>query len=80
MSASAQTAPGRDGYPNRTIKYIVPYPPGAFNDTLGRIIAHKLQEAWGVSVVVENRPGGSTLIASEAVAKSAPDGYTLLGV
>jgi tripartite-type tricarboxylate transporter receptor subunit TctC len=80
MSASAQTAPGRDGYPNRTIRYIVPYPPGAFNDTLGRIIAHKLQEAWGVAVVVENRPGGSTLIASEAVAKSPPDGYTLLGV
>ena len=83
IDASAQTAPappGRDGYPNRTIRYIVPYQPGAFNDTLGRIIAHKLQEAWGVTVVVENRPGGSTLIASEAVAKSAPDGYTLLGV
>jgi tripartite-type tricarboxylate transporter receptor subunit TctC len=83
IDASAQTAPApaaRDSYPNRTIRYVVPYPPGGFNDTLGRIIAHKLQEAWGVTVVVENRPGGSTLIASEAVAKSTPDGYTLLGV
>jgi hypothetical protein len=69
-----------DPYPNRTIRYVVPYPPGAFNDTLGRIFAQKLQEAWGVPVVVENRPGGGTLIGTDSVAKAAPDGYTLLGV
>jgi tripartite-type tricarboxylate transporter receptor subunit TctC len=69
-----------DTYPNRTIRYVVPYPPGGFNDTLGRIVSQKLQEAWGVPVVVENRPGGGTLIGTESVAKSAPDGYTLLGV
>jgi tripartite-type tricarboxylate transporter receptor subunit TctC len=69
-----------DTYPNRTIRYVVPYPPGAFNDTLGRIFAQKLQEAWGVPVVVENRPGGGTLIGTDSVAKAAPDGYTLLGV
>jgi tripartite-type tricarboxylate transporter receptor subunit TctC len=69
-----------DTYPNRTIRYVVPYPPGAFNDTLGRIFAQKLQEAWGVLVVVENRPGGGTLIGTDSVAKAAPDGYTLLGV
>src|SRR6201747_273910 len=69
-----------DNYPNRTIRYVVPYPPGAFNDTLGRIFAQKLQEAWGVPVVVENRPGGGTLIGTDSVAKAAPDGYTLLGV
>jgi tripartite-type tricarboxylate transporter receptor subunit TctC len=69
-----------DSYPNRTIRYVVPYPPGAFNDTLGRIFAQKLQEAWGVPVVVENRPGGGTLIGTDSVAKAAPDGYTLLGV
>jgi tripartite-type tricarboxylate transporter receptor subunit TctC len=69
-----------DTYPNRTIRYIVPYTPGAFNDTLGRIFAQKLQEAWGVPVVVENRPGGGTLIGTDSVAKAAPDGYTLLGV
>ena len=69
-----------DNYPNKTIRYIVPYPPGAFNDTLGRIVSQKLQAAWGVPVVVENRPGGGTLIGTEAVAKAPPDGYTLLGV
>ena len=69
-----------DNYPSRTIRYVVPYPPGGFNDTLARIVSQKLQEAWGVPVVVENRPGGGTLIGTEFVAKAAPDGYTLLGV
>ena len=80
-AAQAQTAsaPASD-YPNKTIRYIVPYTPGGFNDTLGRIVSQKLQDAWGVPVVVENRPGGGTLIGTEAVAKAAPDGYTLLGV
>ncbi|MBR1125949.1 tripartite tricarboxylate transporter substrate binding protein [Bradyrhizobium lablabi] len=69
-----------DHYPSRTIRYVVPYPPGGFNDTLARIVSQKLQDAWGVPVIVENRPGGGTLIGSEAVAKAPPDGYTLLGV
>jgi tripartite-type tricarboxylate transporter receptor subunit TctC len=82
-AASAQTAPtpaDQDHYPSRTIRYVVPYPPGAFNDTLARIVSQKLSEAWNVPVVVENRPGGGTLIGTESVAKAAPDGYTLLGV
>ena len=82
-SVQAQTAAPAadpDNYPNRTIRYVVPYPPGAFNDTLARIVSQKLQEAWGVSVVVENRPGGGTLIGTDSVAKAAPDGYTILGV
>ncbi len=82
-SAQAQTAPlgpDAENYPNKTIRYIVPYPPGAFNDTMGRIFAQKLSEAWGVPVVVENRPGGGTLIGTDSAAKAAPDGYTLLGV
>lgn len=82
-AAAAQTAAtpaDPDHYPNRTIRYVVPYPPGGFNDTLGRIVAQKLSEAWGVPVVVENRPGGGTLIGTESVAKAPPDGYTLLGV
>ena len=82
-AASAQTAAtpaDPDNYPSRTIRYVVPYPPGAFNDTLARIVSQKLSEAWGVPVVVENRPGGGTLIGTESVAKAAPDGYTLLGV
>lgn len=82
-AATAQTATppaDQESYPSRTIRYVVPYPPGGFNDTLARIVSQKLSEAWGVPVVVENRPGGGTLIGSEAVAKASPDGYTLLGV
>ena len=46
-------------YPERQIRYVVPYPPGGFNDTLGRIIVQKLQEAWGQTAFVDNRPAGS---------------------
>jgi tripartite-type tricarboxylate transporter receptor subunit TctC len=66
-------------YPNKPIRYIVPFPPGAFNDTLGRIIAAELPKALGQPVVVDNRPGGNSIIGTEAAAKSAPDGYTLFG-
>lgn len=76
---AAPTAPDPENYPNKTIRYVVPYPPGGFNDTMGRIFAQKLSEAWGVPFVVENRPGGGTLIGTDSVAKAAPDGYTLLG-
>jgi tripartite-type tricarboxylate transporter receptor subunit TctC len=66
-------------YPNKPIRYIVPYPPGAFNDTLGRIMAAELPKALGQPVVVENKPGGNTIIGTEAAMKSPPDGYTLFG-
>src|SRR6185503_13406697 len=59
---------------------VVPYPPGGFNDTLGRTLAAKFTEAWGQPAVVENKPGANTLIGSDFVAKSPPDGYTLLVV
>jgi tripartite-type tricarboxylate transporter receptor subunit TctC len=67
-------------YPSRPIKIVVPYPPGGFNDTLGRTLATKFSEAWGQPSFVENKPGGNTLIGNEFVAKSPPDGYTLLVV
>jgi tripartite-type tricarboxylate transporter receptor subunit TctC len=67
-------------YPSKPIRIVVPYPPGGFNDTLGRTLAGKFTEAWGQPAVVENKPGGNTLIGSDAVAKAAPDGYTLLVV
>ena len=67
-------------YPDRTIRIIVPYTPGGFNDTLGRIVAQKFTDDWGVPAVVENRPGGGTLIGTDAVAKAPADGYTLLVV
>jgi tripartite-type tricarboxylate transporter receptor subunit TctC len=66
-------------WPTKPIRYIVPFPPGAFNDTLARIMAAELPKALGQPVLVENRPGGNTIIGTEAAAKSPPDGYTLFG-
>jgi len=66
-------------WPSKTIRYIVPFTPGAFNDTLGRTIATDLSKVLGQPVVVDNRPGGNSIIGTEAAAKSAPDGYTLFG-
>ncbi len=65
-------------YPARTIKIIVPSPPGATTDALVRIVAAKLQAKWGQPVVVDNRPGAGGNIGAEEAAKAAPDGYTLL--
>jgi tripartite-type tricarboxylate transporter receptor subunit TctC len=72
VQALAQT------YPAKPVRVIVPYPPGGGNDILGRLFAAKLGERTGQSFVVENRPGAGTMIGTEAAAKSAPDGYTLL--
>jgi tripartite-type tricarboxylate transporter receptor subunit TctC len=66
-------------WPARPIRYIVPFPPGAFNDTLARTLAAELPKTLGQPVVVENRPGGNTIIGTEFAAKSPPDGYTLFG-
>ncbi|MBM3385902.1 MAG: tripartite tricarboxylate transporter substrate binding protein [Betaproteobacteria bacterium] len=65
-------------YPNRPIKLIVPFPPAGATDIVGRIVAQKLGERLGQSVVVENKPGAGGSIGSDIVAKSAPDGHTLL--
>jgi len=65
-------------YPQRSIKLIVPFPPAGATDIVGRIVAQKLGERLGQSVVVENRPGAGGTIGSELVARSAPDGYTIL--
>lgn len=65
-------------YPSRPIRIIVPYTPGAINDVLARRIAQQLSEALKQSVVVENKPGGGTVIGTEYVARAEPDGYTLL--
>ena len=67
-----------DAYPDRAVRIIVPYTPGGFNDTLARTASDYLTKKWKQSVVVENKPGGNTLIGNTAAAQAAPDGYTLL--
>ncbi len=65
-------------FPNKVVKVVVPYTPGAVTDVAGRSVAQGLSEIWGQPVIVENRPGAGTTIGADYVAKSAPDGYTLL--
>jgi tripartite-type tricarboxylate transporter receptor subunit TctC len=77
-AAAAQDAPDAKNYPNRAIHMIVPFPPGGPADTIARIVAQKMSAQWSQPVVIENRAGGNTAIGAELVAKSAPDGYTLL--
>jgi tripartite-type tricarboxylate transporter receptor subunit TctC len=72
LQAAAQT------YPSKAVRMIVPYPPGGGNDTLARLFAAKLSDRMGQQFVVENRPGAGAMIGTEAAAKSAPDGYTIL--
>jgi tripartite-type tricarboxylate transporter receptor subunit TctC len=77
-TAFAQDKSTAADYPNRSVRFIVPYTPGAINDFVARLVAQKLTEAWNQQVVVDNRPGAGTLIGTELVAKSNPDGYSLL--
>src|SRR2546428_6995856 len=65
-------------YPSRPIRLIVPFPPGGSSDSVARVVVQKFSEGLGQPVVIENRPGVGGLLGSEAVAKAAPDGYTLL--
>ena len=71
-------AHAQGAYPNKAIRMVVGFPPGGANDILGRLLGQKMQEAWGQSVVIDNKPGANAIIATENVAKSPPDGYTLL--
>lgn len=64
-------------YPNRSVRLVIAFPAGGSIDTLGRILAAKLSEAWGQNVVVENRPGAGGNLGAAAAAQAAPDGYTL---
>ena len=72
MAAAAQS------YPARPVKFVVPFPPGGGVDIVARAVGEKLSPRLGQPIVIENKPGGGTTIGTDAVAKSAPDGYTLL--
>jgi len=65
-------------YPGKSIRIVVPFPPGGFSDVFARIIGAKMHESWGQQVVVDNRPGAGGNIGADIVAKSSPDGYTLV--
>ena len=76
--ASPSTALAQQDYPNKPVKWIVPYPPAGTTDVLARMVAQWLTEKMGQPFVVENRPGAGNNIGTEAVIKSPPDGYTML--
>ena len=77
LGAAAMLAQAQD-YPARSIRLVIPYPPGGIADTFTRALAQQLSERLGQPVLAENKPGASAIIGAEAVAKSPPDGYTLL--
>ncbi|MFY8180083.1 MAG: Bug family tripartite tricarboxylate transporter substrate binding protein, partial [Limnohabitans sp.] len=78
MSLTAGNVVAQASYPSQTIKIIVPFTPGTGMDTIARVVAPRLSERLGQPVVVQNQPGASGNIGADAVAKSTPDGYTVL--
>ncbi|MBI3917291.1 MAG: tripartite tricarboxylate transporter substrate binding protein [Betaproteobacteria bacterium] len=78
LSVLAASALAQQDYPSRPVRIIVPFPPGGSTDPMARLVAHKLSERWNnATIVVDNRPGGNTIIGTSIVARAAPDGYTM---
>lgn len=77
LTAVAGPVIAQQAYPNKPVRIIVPFPPGGSTDPMARMVAAKLTDRWGVTVVVDNRPGGNTIIGNSIVAKATPDGYTM---
>ena len=77
LLAAAGAAGAQPAFPVKPVRYIIPYPPGGSTDPMGRMIATRLTERWGQTVIVDNRPGGNTIIGTEVLARAAPDGYTI---
>ena len=78
LATAPAWAQGATGFPSKPVKLVVPFPPGGLADNLTRGLGQELSKAWGQPVVVENKPGANTIIASDFTAKSPADGYTLL--
>ena len=78
LAALVPAAAHSQAWPAKTIRLVLPYPPGSGSDALIRSHAQRFSQAWGQPVVVDNRPGANTILGADHVAKSAPDGYTLL--
>lgn len=78
LLAGAGTAAAQDSFPNQSVKLVIPFAAGGTTDILGRTFAQKMSDAWGQPVVVENRAGAGGIIGSDAVARAAPDGHTIL--
>ena len=76
-AALAPLVSAAQNYPTRAVRLMVPFPPGGATDIIGRLVSAKMQDVWGQPVVVENKPGAGTVVGTDYVAKSAPDGYTL---
>jgi tripartite-type tricarboxylate transporter receptor subunit TctC len=80
LIAAWATAASAVDYPTRPIRYIVAFAPGGINDIMARIVGQKLNEAWGQSVIVDNRPGAGGNVGAGLVARSTPDGYTFMNI
>ena len=78
FACSSALAQASGGYPNKPIKLVVPYPPGGPTDIVARVVAQKLSEQLGQSIIIDNRPGAGANLGAEAVARSPADGYTLM--
>jgi len=78
VAVTAGLAPAQEAYPNRTVRIVVPTSPGAVTDVMARAIGQALSQSWGQPVIIDNRPGADETLGVDTVAKSAPDGYTLL--
>jgi tripartite-type tricarboxylate transporter receptor subunit TctC len=80
LAGVSSLAAAQQAYPSKPIRLIIPYAPGGATTILGQLIRERLTQAWGPQLLADHRPGGNTTIGSEAMVKSAPDGYTLLMV
>ncbi len=78
LAMPAGHAAAQASYPNKPIRLLVPFTPGGGTDILSRIVAQRISETMGQQVIVDNKPGGNTLVATQELIRSAPDGYTLL--